>query len=72
MKFVKLTNTGRFRDEKIYINVDAIISIFEEATDGGSLRTVIFGNSVNPIRWVVEESVGEVLKKIKELENESP
>lgn len=69
MRFVKLTNTGRYRDDPIYINVDQITSVFEEATDRGSLITVVFGGpGPQPIKWIVEESLGEVMKRIKELD----
>jgi hypothetical protein len=73
MKFVKLSNTGRYRGDPLYINVDWIVSVFEEASEQyGSLSTVIFGGPGNGTRWVVEESAKEVLKKIDEVRNESP
>jgi uncharacterized protein YlzI (FlbEa/FlbD family) len=67
MKFVKLTNTGRYRGDPLYINLDWIVSVFEEASEQyGSLTTVVFGGPGNGTRWVVEESAKEVLKKIEE------
>lgn len=67
MKFVKLTNTGRYRGDPLYINLDWIVSVFEEASEQyGSLSTVVFGGTGNGTRWVVEESAKEVLKKIEE------
>jgi len=71
MKFVKLTNTGKYRDNPIFINIDHITSVFEEPTNSGSLSTVVFSVSGHSHRWVVEEGLSEVMKKIKEVSNES-
>jgi len=73
MKFVKLINNAeRRKGDPVYININHIVSVFEEPTNGGSLSTVIFGGVGNGTRWTVEEGLGEVMKKIKEATNESP
>lgn len=73
MKFVKLTNNAeRRKGDPVYININHIVSVFEEPTNGGSLATVVFGGIGNGTRWVVEEGPGEVIKKIREVVNESP
>ncbi len=67
MKFVKLSNTGRYRGDPIYINIDWITSIFEESSEQyGSLSTIVFGGPGGGTRWTVEESAKEVIKKIEE------
>ena len=71
MKFVKLSNTGRYRGDPIYINIDWITSVFEESSEQyGSLSTIVFGGPGNGTRWVVEESAKEVLRKIEEAVND--
>jgi hypothetical protein len=66
MAMIKLSNTGKFVGFPIYINSDHITAVFEiAAQDGGSLETHVFGgNAGNGVEWIVEESVGEVIKKI--------
>lgn len=64
-KMIKFTNLNRDRlDMPIYINKDHIISVYENRTDEGSLRTMIYGSENNT--WHVEESLGEVIKMINE------
>jgi hypothetical protein len=63
--FIRVTNS--FPDRKgdvLIININVITSVFEEHVDGGSLSTVIY--STPNLVWHVEESIGEVEKKIKE------
>lgn len=65
-KMLKFTNLNRDRlDMPIYINKDHIVSVFEEPNDGGSLTTVIYGGPRGE-QWHVEESLGEVIRKINE------
>lgn len=65
-KMIKFTNLSPDRlDMPIYINKDHIVSIFEEASNGGSLTTIIYGGP-NGERWHVEESLNEVVKLINE------
>ena len=65
-RMLKFTNRNVERlDMPIYINRDHIISVFEEPNNGGSLTTIIYGGPLGE-RWYVEESLGEVIKKINE------
>ena len=65
MIMLKFTNMNTDRlDMPIYINRDHIISVYENATDNGSLRTIIYGTGGNT--WHVEESLNEVIKIINE------
>lgn len=63
---IKLTNAGKGREgDALWINKDWIISVYENARDpGGSLITVVFGGT-NATAWEVEESLSEVIAKIK-------
>jgi hypothetical protein len=73
MSMIKLTNTGQFADMPIYINVNHITSVFEVATDEGSLRTQVFSAfGKEPIVWVVQESLGQVIKAISKAEKATP
>jgi uncharacterized protein YlzI (FlbEa/FlbD family) len=66
-KMLRFTNISSHEtlDMPIYINKDHIVSVYERPTDGGSLRTIIFGAGNT---WHVEESVKEVIKMIEETE----
>lgn len=65
--FVKLTNNFDDRkDDPIFINVNHIIAVYEDRTDGGSLVTKVYGGTAEAVIWVVQESLGQVLKKIEE------
>lgn len=63
--FIKLTNAtqGRLGDP-ILINVNTIISVYEQNVEG-SLRTIVYGAA----NWEVEESFNQVQKKIEEALN---
>ncbi len=64
-KMLKFTNLNQDRlDMPIYINKDHIVSVYENVIRQGSLRTIIYGT--NGTEWHVEESLGEVIKKINE------
>lgn len=54
---------GRLGDP-IYINVNRILSVYEEPTKNGSLSTVIFAEDGK--FWYVEEGLSEAVKKINE------
>ncbi len=47
---------------------DAIVSVFELPNDGGSLKTIVWGGPTG-VGWEVEESLGEVIKKINDVVN---
>jgi len=62
--FIRLiNNTENRKGDPIIINVNSIISVYENHVDGGSLSTVIFGQ--NDLTWNVEESLEEVYNKIE-------
>lgn len=65
---LRFTNISRddMLDMPIYINKDYIISVYEQPTNSGSLRTCVYGIGNN--NWYVEESLKEVLKAIEESE----
>lgn len=61
---IKFTNAaGAYKGNPLYINSEWIVSVFEEATEGGSLNTVIYGGPTG-IPWYVEESLNEAVKLI--------
>lgn len=62
VKFVNRMQ-GRLGDP-IYINVNKILSVYEEATKNGSLSTVIYAEEDK--FWFVEEGLSEAVKKINE------
>jgi hypothetical protein len=62
--FVKLTNTAPDRKgDPLLINVNSIISVFENHEEGGSLSTIVYGGP--NLTWLVEESFGEVADRIE-------
>ena len=64
--FVKLTNNVDDRkDDPIFININYIIAVYEDHMPGGSLMTKVYGGSAEAIIWNVQESLGEVLKRIE-------
>ncbi|CAB4181955.1 hypothetical protein UFOVP1071_95 [uncultured Caudovirales phage] len=66
---IKLTNMNSDHlGMPLYIATDKIVAIFEDETDGGGLRTVVMTGHEQ--FWVVEESLGEVIKFVKEVKNE--
>lgn len=63
--FIKLTNAAEGRKgDPILINVNHILSVYENSTDGGSLQTVVYG--FNGLSWTVEEGFSVVAQKMKE------
>lgn len=63
--FIKVTNS--FPDRKgdiLLININSIVSVYENHEDGGSLSTVIYSSP--QLIWHVEESVEVIYKKITE------
>lgn len=68
--FIKVTNSHLERaGDPILINVNSIVSVFEDHVGGGSLRTVIY--SSDNLFWNVEESVEKVYSLIKMATNKS-
>jgi hypothetical protein len=62
---IKFTNAAdHIKGNPIYINSEYIVSIFEAPTDGGSLKTIVWGGP-NGIGWEVEESLNEAVKKVE-------
>lgn len=62
--FIKLTNTHIARaGDPILININSIVSVYEDHVDGGSLRTVVY--SSDSLNWYVEESVEKIYSLIK-------
>ena len=60
---IKLTNAVEGRqDDVIYINAKHITAVYEDHVDGGGLVTKVYGQT--GIVWTVQESLGEVIKKI--------
>lgn len=67
--FVRLTNAADGRKgDPILINVNHILSVYENSTNGGSLQTVIYG--LNSLAWTVEEGFSTVEQKIREAKAE--
>ena len=63
--FIRVTNS--FPDRKgdiLLININNIVSVYEDHQDGGSLSTVIYSSP--QLIWRVEESVETIAKKIAE------
>lgn len=66
---IKLTNMNPDHlGMPLYITKNKIVAVFEDENEGGGLRTVVMTGA--DIFWVVEESLGEVIKLIKEVNNE--
>lgn len=63
---LKLTNaTEQHKGNPIYINPDWIVAVFENAaTDGGSLRTIVYGGPQGT-SWEVDESPAEIEALLK-------
>lgn len=63
--FIRLKNAKEnMRGEPLLININSVVSIFEDHVEGGSLFTVIYSNK--ELSWIVEESFTEVQKLIEE------
>ena len=62
--FVKLTNMFPERKgDPLHINVNHIKVVYEDHEPGGSLITRVHAEGLT---WIVEESLGEVMKLIRE------
>ena len=62
--FIKVTNSFPDRaGDPLLINVNAIVSVYEDHIEGGSLRTIIW--SSEHLNWHVEESVEKIHSMIK-------
>ena len=62
--FIKLTNMfSERKGDPLYINVNHIIVVYEDHVPGGSLMTQVHAKGLT---WNVEESLGEVMKLIRE------
>lgn len=69
IRFIKLTNNfDKFKGTPIYLNVDHIVSIYDEVDDTGMSRTKVYGDDGNMTVWDVEESASQIFKMLKELE----
>ena len=68
MKFVKFTNAvDAHKGNPIYINPDHITAIYDApTTEGGSLKTFVFGGYTG-VQWEVEESPKQIIEKINDL-----
>ena len=66
-KFIKFTNdVDSHKGSPLYINSQHITAVYEApVTEGGSLKTFVFGGSTG-IVWEVEESLNTVLKMIED------
>jgi len=61
--FIKLTNTfAERRGDPLLININSIVSVYENHVDGGSLSTAVYSNT--QLIWYVEESIGQIEDKI--------
>jgi uncharacterized protein YlzI (FlbEa/FlbD family) len=49
----------------LYLSIDWISAVYPFAPEGGSVMTMIYGGPTGAT-WIVEDSVEEVIKKIKE------
>lgn len=64
MMFIKVTNMVQERaGDPILINVDKIISVYEDHVEGGSLKTIIYLSET--LVFHVEESIEKVHSLIK-------
>ena len=62
--FIKVTNASPERaGDPILLNINSILSVYENHEESGSLSTVIF--STNGLTWVIEESIEKVHSLIK-------
>lgn len=62
--FIRVTNISPNRlGDPIVINVNSIVSVYEDHFDGGSLRTVIYAS--DNLIWYVEESLEKVFTLMK-------
>lgn len=61
---VKFTNASdMLKGNPLYINSEHVVSVFESPTDGGSLKTIIWGGPTG-IGWEIEESLNQAVKLI--------
>ena len=63
--FIKVTNADiERRGDPVVININSIVSVYEDHAEGGSLMTVIY--SSNGLMWHVEESLETVYRLLEE------
>ena len=63
--FIKVNNAGNERrGDPVVININSIVSVYEDHVEGGSLMTVIY--SSNGLMWHVEESLETVYRLLEE------
>lgn len=63
--FIKVTNADIERcGDPVVININSIVSVYEDHVEGGSLMTVIY--SSNGLMWHVEESLETVYRLLEE------
>lgn len=63
--FIKVTNAGiERRGDPVIININSVVSVYEDHVEGGSLMTVIY--SSNGLMWYVEESLEAVYRLLEE------
>ena len=61
---IEFTNaTEQYKGNKIYINKNQIVAVFESPTDGGSLATIIYGGPQGN-SWTVEEGLSKAISLI--------
>jgi len=63
---IKLQNgSAEHIGNPLYLSIDWISAVYPFAPDGSSMMTMIYGGPTGAT-WIVEDSVEEVIKKIKE------
>ena len=66
--FIKLTNNfDKLKGNIMHINADHIVAVFSEVGSDGMSRTFVYGGPTGTT-WDVEESVSEVMAKIKDVQ----
>ena len=59
--FVKLTNNSpNFKGNPLYINIDHIVTVYEEQDEDGMFHTKLYGG-FDKIVWDVEEPISKVI-----------
>lgn len=66
--FIRVVNShGDRRGDPLLININSIVSVYEDHSEGGSLKTVIYAS--DKLAWTVEESIEKIHALIKEAIN---